>query len=82
MRLEQQMNYACDKEASKAVERSIQHKFFTKEKQLCTTREGWSSICWRQKAHKQFKQGNTTGGKQRKGQRVLNQRVQMVIRAV
>ena len=34
MMLEQQMNYWCDKEANKAVERSIQHKFVTEGKQL------------------------------------------------
>ena len=34
MTLEQQMNYWCDKEANKAVERSIQHKFVTEGKQL------------------------------------------------
>ena len=34
MTLEQQMNFVCDKEASKAVERSIRHKIFTREKQL------------------------------------------------
>ena len=34
MTLEQQMNYWCDKEANKAVERSIQHKFITEGKQL------------------------------------------------
>ena len=34
MTLDQQMNYVCDKEANKAVERSIQHKFSVKEKQL------------------------------------------------
>ena len=33
MTLEQQMNYACNKEASKAAERSIQHRFLVEEKQ-------------------------------------------------
>ena len=34
MNLEQQMNYVCDKEANKAVERSIQQKLLVEEKQL------------------------------------------------
>ena len=34
MTLEQQMNYICDKEANKAVERSIQQKVLVEEKQL------------------------------------------------
>ena len=34
MTLEQQMNYVCDKEANKAVERNIQRKFSVNEKQL------------------------------------------------
>ena len=34
MTLEQQMNYVCDKEANKAVERSIQQRFLMEEKQL------------------------------------------------
>ena len=34
MTLEQQMNYVCDKEAKKAVERSIEQKFLVEEKQL------------------------------------------------
>ena len=34
MNLEQQMNYVCDKEANKAVERSIEQKFLIEEKQL------------------------------------------------
>ena len=34
MTLEQQMNYVCNKEANKAVERSIQNKFVAEEKQL------------------------------------------------
>ena len=34
MNLEQQMNYVCDKEANKAVERSIEQKFLVTEKQL------------------------------------------------
>ena len=34
MNLEQQMNYVCDKEAKKAVERSIEQKFLVEAKQL------------------------------------------------
>ena len=34
MTLEQQMNYWCDKEVNKAVERSIQHKLVAGGKQL------------------------------------------------
>ena len=34
MTLEQQMNYWCNKEANKAVERSIYCKFVTERKQL------------------------------------------------
>ena len=34
MTLEQQMNYACDKEANKAVERSMYQRFLVEEKQL------------------------------------------------
>ena len=30
--LEQQMNYVCDKEANKSVERSIEQKFLVEEK--------------------------------------------------
>ena len=34
MNLEQQINYVCDKEANKAVERSIEQKFLVEENQL------------------------------------------------
>ena len=34
MNLEQQMNYVCDKEADKAVERSIEQKLLVEETQL------------------------------------------------
>ena len=34
MTLEQQMNYVCDKEANKAVERSIYQRFLVEDEQL------------------------------------------------
>ena len=50
MTLEQQMNYWCDKEANKAVERSIQHKFVIEGGETIA-RGGRSSVCWRQETH-------------------------------
>ena len=64
MTLEQQMNYVCDKEANKAVERSIQHKVSVKK--VTVTWGRCSSFCWGQKAHKRLEQGDKTRGKQRK----------------
>ena len=40
MTLAQQMNYVCDNEVNKAAERSIQHNFSMKEKQLLPGEDG------------------------------------------
>ena len=81
MTVEQQMNYVCDKEANKAVERSIQHKFSVKEKQLLPGEDAAVFVGGKKLTSDLSREIRLEAGRE-KSQRILDQRVQVDIRAM
>ena len=81
MTLEQQMNYICDKEANKAVERSIEQNFLVEEKQLLPGEDAAVFVRGK-RLTSDLSRAIRVEASREKSQRILDQRVQVDIRVL